>query len=122
VTPPDAPAAKVVLLAFRGELLCFTHVLLNAIDMRGRGFDVRIVLEGGSVVQARELGAPGKPFSELFAEVRQARLIDAVCKACAHKMGALESCLQQGLPLRGEMQGHAPLADYIAQGFQIITF
>ena len=115
-------ATKVALVAFRGELLCFVHVLFNALDMRRRGFEVKIVLEGGSVVQARELGQPGRPHSELFAEVCAAGLIDAVCRACAHKMGALESCERLGLPLRGEMQGHVPLADYVAQGYQVITF
>ena len=33
---------KFVLFAFNGELMCFIHVLLNALDMQEKGFDVKI--------------------------------------------------------------------------------
>ena len=31
---------KVVLFAFNGELMCFIHVLLNALDMNERGHEL----------------------------------------------------------------------------------
>ena len=41
-------AEKVVLVAFQGEPMCFVHVLLNALDMHERGFDVKVVIEGAA--------------------------------------------------------------------------
>ncbi len=39
----------IALFAFNGEPMCFLHVLLNALDMKARGFGVKLVLEGASV-------------------------------------------------------------------------
>lgn len=39
---------KVVLFAFNGKFMCFIHVLLNALDMNQKSYDVRIVIEGAA--------------------------------------------------------------------------
>ena len=36
---------RVVLAAFNGESMCFVHVLLNALDMKERGYEVKVVIE-----------------------------------------------------------------------------
>ncbi len=36
---------KVALFAFKCEAVCFAHVLLNALDMQDKGFEVRVVIE-----------------------------------------------------------------------------
>ncbi len=40
---------KFALFAFNGDPMCFVHVLLNALDMKERGNEVKIILEGASV-------------------------------------------------------------------------
>ncbi len=52
---------KVVLFAFNAEFMCFVHVLLNALDMDSRGFDVKIVIEGGATALIPELTREGSP-------------------------------------------------------------
>ena len=37
---------KVALFAFNGDFKCFAHVLLNALDMKAKGYDVKVVIEG----------------------------------------------------------------------------
>lgn len=113
---------KVALVGFNGEDMCFVHVLLNALDMRAKGVEVRLVIEGSSVRQVAELAAPGHPFAPLYAEVRESGLIWAVCRACAKKMGSLEAAEEQGLPVRGEMSGHVALVECLQDGYRIITF
>ena len=113
---------KVALVAFNGETMCFAHALLNALDMKEKGFDVRLVFEGSATKQIAELGEGGKPFAGLYARVREAGLITSVCKACSAKMGALEAAEKQGLPIKGEMSGHPPLADLMQEGYEIVTF
>jgi hypothetical protein len=54
--------------------------------------------------------------------VREKKLIDCVCQACAAKMGALDGVKEQGLPLSNEMKGHPSLAEYIERGYELITF
>ena len=113
---------KIVLVAFNGEPMCFVHVLLNALDMDAKGYDVKVVIEGSATRLANELNDENKPFGKLYLEVREKGLIDCVCQACAAKMGALEGIEAQGLALCNEMKGHPSMAKYIDQGYDVITF
>lgn len=36
---------KVALFAFNGEPMCFVHVLLNALDMKKKGIDVKCTVQ-----------------------------------------------------------------------------
>jgi hypothetical protein len=113
---------RVVLVAFNGESMCFVHVLLNGLDMKKRGYDVKIVVEGTATKLVNDLNDEAKPFGKLYLKVRDAGLIDCVCEACAAKMEALDGVKAQGLPLGNDMNGHPSLARYMDQGYQIITF
>jgi len=113
---------RVLLVAFNGEPMCFAHVLLNALDMQARGFDVKVVIEGTATKMVSELNDPEKPFGPLYLKLKEKSLIDCVCQACAATMGALDAAKEQNLPICGEMNGHPSLARYIEQGYRIITF
>ncbi len=39
--------AKFALFVFNGDPMCFVHVLLNAFDMKEKGHESAIVIEGG---------------------------------------------------------------------------
>jgi hypothetical protein len=114
---------KVVLVAFREEPMCLVHVWLNALDMHKKGMEIKVVLEGASTQNLIQYHKnPKAPFVNFFQECFTAGLIDAVCKACATKMGALDAAVALKLPIRGEMSGHPSLGAYIADGYQILTF
>ena len=113
---------RIVLVAFNGEPMCFVHVLLNALDMEKKGYEVKVVIEGSATKLANELNDPDTPFGKLYVEVRNKKLIDCVCQACAAKMKALEGIRAQYLPLCNDMEGHPSLAKYIEAGNDIITF
>lgn len=112
---------KVVIFAFTGEAPCFAHALLNALDMKSRGWDARLVIEGKATALVRDLANPSAPFAPLYAKARDAGLIDCVCKACANKLGALAAAQEQGLALCDELSGHPSMARYMEAGYQIIT-
>ena len=113
---------KVVLVAFQGEAMCFVHVLLNAIEMHEKGFKAKIIIEGAAVKLVKELNDPAVPFADLYEKVKDMELIEGVCKACAAKMGTLESAKEQKLDILDSMHGHPSLAKYIDMGYKIITF
>jgi hypothetical protein len=112
---------RVVLVAFHGEPTCFVHGLLNALDMKDRGYEVRVVIEGAATALVKDLNDASKPFAELYRKVREEDLIDCVCQACSAKMGVLDEARSQGLPICGEMNGHPSLARYLDEGYQVIT-
>lgn len=113
---------KNALFAFNGEPMCFVHVLLNALDMEEKGYDVKVIIEGSTTKLVEELADETKPFANLYKKVKDHGLIDCVCKACANKMNALNAAVDQKLPLCDELFGHPSIVKYMEQGFEIITF
>jgi hypothetical protein len=110
------------LFTFNGDILCFTHVLLNALDLDERGHRVRIVIEGAATQLIPTLSKEDNLFFGLFGKVRALGLVDGVCRACSNKMGTLDAAKALGLKLLDEMNGHPAMGHYLGQGFQIITF
>lgn len=113
---------KVVLFPFRGDLMCFIHVLLNALDMKAKGYEVAIVIEGAATTLIAELVKPENPMHGLYAKTKEAGLIAGACLACATKLGAKEAVAAEGIPFLGDMQGHPSMAGYIDQGYEVVTF
>ncbi len=110
------------LYAFNGELMCFIHVLLNALDMDQKGKSPLIVIEGAAVALVPELEKENCPFHGLYNKAKAAGLIDGVCKACSAKLGVLKDVKASGLALLDDMTGHPSMAAYADKGYTIITF
>ena len=114
---------KIALFAFNGEPMCFAHVLLNAFDLKEKGYDARIIMEGSASRLIQVFDEDDTlPFASLYKKAVADGLIDAVCDACSQKMGSKESAVAQGLPIVGDMKGHPSVASYLEQGFEIMTF
>ncbi|WP_272699332.1 DsrE family protein [Desulfovibrio sp. Fe33] len=110
------------LYAFNGELMCFVHVLLNALDMKDRDKEAIIVFEGAAVKLVPELEKPENPFHALYQKARQAGLVAGACKACSSKLGVLDAVKASGMPLLDDMSGHPSMAAYMDKGYTILTF
>ena len=109
---------KVAFFAFRGEQMCFMHVLLNAIDMHEKGMEVKIIMEGEAVKLIRELESTK---NKIYRKARKLNLFDCICKACSAKMGVLEYNEKSGIPMNGELNGHPAMYKFIEKGYEIIT-
>jgi len=115
-------ARKVALIALNGDPMCFAHVLLNSLDMKERGFDVKVVIEGNATKQVAELADESKPFANLYKQVLDAGMIDCVCEACSNQTASRESALKQGLTLCNEMSGHPSVGRYMKDGYDVLLF
>lgn len=113
---------KIALFVFNGDPMCFIHVLLNAVEMKEKNHDPKIILEGASVKLIPELIKPGNPLNMLWKKVIDQGLVEGVCKACSSKLGTLEDAKKQGLKLLDNMSGHPAISEYRDNGFEIITF
>lgn len=109
---------KFVIFAFRGDPMCFIHVLLNALDLHEKGHEARVVFEGESVKLIRELEESGNP---LYRKAREAGLFACVCKACSAKMGVLDYNATCGIPFGEDMSGHPSMSAFLEQGFRVLT-
>ncbi len=113
---------KIALFAFNGDIACFSHVLLNALDMHTSGIEVKIVIEGAATALLKGFSKGDAPFTELFREAAAEGLIDCVCMACSKKTGSYEAAGQLGLEIAGSMSGHPAVSRYLFSGFEVITF
>jgi hypothetical protein len=114
--------SKTVLFAFQGDPMCFVHVLLNAIDLHERGREGKIVIEGEAIQLVADMALDSHYLHALYAKTKELGLIDAVCQACATKLGALEDIKFEHLPLVGDMNGHPSMGRYLEEGYEVITF
>ena len=112
---------KTAIFAFQGNPICFIHVLLNALDLHEKGADVRIVLEGEATGLVADLRKPEHPLHKFYSRAKDLALIHAVCRACAVKMGSLQAVEEEGLTVADDMSGHAGMAPYLEQDYEIIT-
>lgn len=109
---------KVAVFTFMGDRMCFAHALLNAIEMKESGIEVKLILEGKSVALLEDFIEEKNP---LFQKTITMGIMDGVCRACSDQMGVLSYNEQSGIQLLDELKGHPSMARYIDEGFEIIT-
>jgi hypothetical protein len=112
---------KVAFFAFQGAATCFAHVILNALDLKEKGHEVEVIMEGEATRLIKELADPTRPFHSLYNKLKERKLITSVCKACSNQMGALKAAEEQGLPIDGELMGHPAMKRWLDRGFTIIV-
>ena len=113
---------RTVFFAFRGDPMCFIHVLLNALDMAEKGMEGKLVIEGEAVKLVSEMAQPGHFLNQLYRKVQEQNLIIGACRACSTKLGAAAAIEEEGIELIGNMSGHPAMSDYIEQGYTVLTF
>ncbi|MBU1167984.1 MAG: cytoplasmic protein [Proteobacteria bacterium] len=113
---------KFALFVFNGDPMCFIHVLLNALDMKAKGHEAKIIIEGAAVKLIPELINPANPLNGLWKKNLAEGMVEGVCKACSKKLGTLDAAKEQGLTLLDDVSGHPGMAGYRDNGFEIITF
>ena len=113
---------KAALFVFNGDPMCFIHVLLNALDLKEKGYEARIVIEGAATGLIPELEKEENPLHGLWGKVKDFGLIEGTCKACSKKMETAEAAQALGLTLLDDMTGHPGMAGYREKGYEVITF
>jgi predicted peroxiredoxin len=114
---------KVAIVLFAGpEPPCkVMHAFVFARDIKARGGEARIVLEGAAPELLLALPNPAHKMHALYVKVKQEGLIAGVCKACALQAQAVEAAQAEGIPLIDDAFGHVSLAPFIEQGFTVVT-
>ena len=109
---------KFAFFAFNGSMMCFQHVLLNALDLDEKAKEAKIIVEGESVKLIEKLEESN---NKHYFEAKKRGLIDCICKACSASLDVLEYNQSTDIPLKGDMSGHPAMNAYIEDGYEIIT-
>jgi len=113
---------KFALFIFNGDPMVFMHVLLNALDMKSKGHEAKIIIEGLSVKLIPDLVKSENLLHSLWKKSLEEDLIGGVCKACSNQFGTIEEAKKQKLSLLSDMSGHPSMSAYRDHGYEIITF
>lgn len=113
---------KVAIFAFRGDPMCFIHVLLNANDMKEKDYDVKLIVEGDATKLIPQMASSESPLNKQYLKAKELGVFKGACKACSAKLGVLEEVKKEGFALLDDMMGHPGMAGYINDGYDVITF
>ena len=83
------------------------------------GDEVKVVFDGGGTQWIPELLEEDSNYHHLFEAVREEVI---VCDYCADAFGVEESVKEAELTLVDEYEGHPSVHDFVADGYEVITF
>lgn len=108
---------KVVFFAFKENKMCFTHLLLNSLDIVEKGGQAKIIFEGSAVKLPQVLEEEKNP---LYIKAKKADIIEGVCEACSKTMGVYETNKDLGMTFLNDLKGHPAMEKYMSDGFEIV--
>lgn len=129
---------KLLFVCFNNNSCAIMHALWYAEELHARGHTVKILFEGEAT---RALDGDDAAVVEAIGNAQQRGFVAGVCKAASNAMGCSQApdvreamgkdgwksplhaaAERLGIPLLDGMHGHASVADFVDQGFEIVTF
>jgi hypothetical protein len=115
---------KMLFVLFTNDSCRRNHAFMYAIDLARQGHDVRLILEGEATGCLRD--REGR-FGELFDEARGLGLIVGACKTasagCSDPSRNVTALARDaGIDLIGTLDGHAGIATFVSDGYEVVTF
>lgn len=107
---------KVLFYVMETEPMYYNHMMMNVLDLKEDGIDVRVVLESQAVKLPIELKD-----NEMFNKVKDAGVIDGICKGCAEVLDVYDELEEMGYTFLDDMMGHAGIKPYLKEGFEIVN-
>lgn len=110
---------KYLIYTMEGEKMCFLHALMNAKQLKAKGHEIKLVMEGASCKLIPVLEEEKNP---LYLGLKEDKTIAGVCLACSKVLGVYEANLASGIPMLSDMMGHAGIAPYAEEGYETLIF
>lgn len=87
--------------------------------VESEGDKVTVVFDGAGTQWIPELIDEDSKYHELYLSIREEAI---VCDYCASAFGVEEAVDDAGLTLVDEYDGHPSVRDFVADGYEVITF
>ena len=115
---------KLLFIVFAEDACRQNHALLYATDLKSKGHDVKLILEGAATRSVSRTG--DTLLSSLLSEAKEKGILAGACRKASGgcKPGdpnVLELASAQSVPLLDDLQGHAGIADFVAQGYELVV-
>jgi len=83
------------------------------------GDEVTVVFDGGGTQWIADLADAESDYHELYQAIEDEAI---VCDYCASAFGVQEAVDEAGLTLVNEYDGHPSVREFVADGYEVITF
>jgi hypothetical protein len=121
---------KLLFICFSDDSCRLTHALWWANEVAQAGHTVQVLFEGLGTRALTWLDTPeAGPFTQAFREAQRRGVIAGACSAAAAGCAGEEGCRKpsecaaaENVPLRQELGGHAGIAAFVNQGFELVVF
>lgn len=113
---------KYLFYVYEDNDMCLQHVFLYLKELNKKKIEARLILEGKAASLPATLGARPRAIGQHLFDARDKGWILGICKACAVMGKAVEAAKKEFIPLLEDLDGHAPLARYIEEGYTIVKF
>jgi hypothetical protein len=117
---------KLLFVVFTNDSCKRNHAFMHALALTRNGHRVRIILEGEGT---RCLAERSGRFGELFAEALAKGVLAGACRTASAGCSTTDAsrdmsslAREQGILLLGEMDGHAGIVDYVADGYEMVVY
>jgi hypothetical protein len=122
-------ARKVLFVLFAEDVCRQNHALMYALDLRDKGHEVKLILEGSatrmvSALRDAESAGPGA----LLREARDKGILAGACgrasSGCASEDPArnvADVAEAAGVRLLSEMRGHASIEPFVRDGYELVV-
>ena len=98
------------------------HSLLYAKELKRAGHEIVLLFDGSGTEWARALQNPAHEHHVHYEAVKKMGVVEAVCEVCAGVFKVDGDLRLMGYKcFASENEGHAGLAKWVEQGFEIIT-
>jgi hypothetical protein len=113
---------KVAIFVHAGEneLGRAVHALVYTEEIQAAGGDVKLIFDGVGTQWIGRFEDTNHPMNPLYKKVKALGVIEA-CDYCAEAFGAKEDIQKASITSVNDNEGHASIANLIAEEYQIIT-
>jgi len=122
----DTPR-KLLFVLFRADVCTANHVCLYALELRALGHEVAFILEGEATALVGALADPESKLGERLRALQAQGVLRGACRTASHGCskpdpGANVAAQIEaaGIPLLGELEGHADIRPYVEAGFELV--
>ncbi len=117
---------KLLFIVFTNEPCKRNHAFMHALDLATHGHTARILLEGQATRCVTEQEGT---FGELFKSAKDQGILLGACKTASRGCATNDPTRnvaslaeQQGITLLEGMNGHASIAAYVEDGFEVVVY
>jgi hypothetical protein len=120
---------KLLFVLFSNDACRLAHALLYAIDLDGKGHAVRIIVEGEATRSLGSLPGQDSRHARLLREALARGLVVGACRTASGGCATgdvdrqvTDAVRAEGIALLDDLDGHAGIASFIAEGYELVVF